>query len=251
MGGRARVARVECVVLGALAEGPRARLVDRLYGLWAEHFVGIDRETFVRTHLFDHTRVVMAFGAAADLAGFANINPYLLEVGGRRHLVLASGFFNRLDYAGTARLGLRCVWEVLRLRARHPGLVLAGVAIATSPLSYNLPGKLIPRFYPHPDRPAPADVPPLLAELARRRDLRVDPADPFKVRFPVRLGDVDRVRASRTYRAGSRWMSWYEARLPTWTSGDALMMWFPIDVPNTLGVLWNVLRGRAEGDRRG
>lgn len=245
------IERIERVVLSALSPEHRHRLTDRLYELWSGLFEGLDREAFARTHLFDHTHVVMGFGPAGDLAGFANITPYLLTLEGRRQLILTSGLFNRLEYRGAARLALGGVLEALRIAAKHPGTPVAGVGVATSPIAYHMAGKVIPHFYPHPTLGAPAELVPFLRELARLRNIPFDPSDPWAVQFPVRLANAARLQRSTARSQGSAWMSWYEDRVPDWTTGQALSLWIPVDPRNAVGIPYNLMRYRRSRSRGG
>ncbi|HGG57670.1 MAG TPA: hypothetical protein ENK31_07735, partial [Nannocystis exedens] len=88
---RMPLARSERLRLGDLRPGPRARLQAALYSLWSEYFVGADLHTFIKTHLYDDTRLILGFGKGGDLAAFANINIYSLPIGARQQRVFTSG----------------------------------------------------------------------------------------------------------------------------------------------------------------
>lgn len=96
MSKRLPVERVESVIWGNLAAHQRDDLTDRLHDLWSEYFVGMTKADFLRTHLLDHTHLVMSFGQGDELAGFANINPHVLTHDERKYLVLTSGLLHEI-----------------------------------------------------------------------------------------------------------------------------------------------------------
>ncbi|MBK9264174.1 MAG: hypothetical protein IPM54_30785 [Polyangiaceae bacterium] len=246
---RLPVERVECVVWGKLSSDERTRLADDVYALWNEIAAGMSKSDWVQRHLFDDTRLVMGFGETGELAGFANINSYTLGAGPREHLVLTSGLFYRLKYQSSRSLQFQCVREALEIMAAHPGRPMAGVAVATSPLAYDLAARMLPRVYPHPRLEPPPHVLPLLHELAQKRNLPIDPANPWAAQFPVHVADAKAVEQSRSYRRGSPFISWYCEQVPNWAEGQALPLWVPIDFKNVVGVFWNLLRHGARRAR--
>lgn len=249
MSKRLPIERVTSVIWGNVVAPERDDLTGRLHDLWSEYFVGMTKADFVRTHLFEHTRLLMSFGHRGELAGFANINPHVLTLDERKYLVLTSGLFNRLKYRTSRGLQFRCVQECLKLMATHPRHSMAGIAVATSPISYDLAARMLPRFYPHPQWTPPPHVLPLLHEIARIRHLNVDATNPWITHFPVRVADAARIEQTRSYQRGSPYMSWYREQAPNWANGQVLPLWVPIDTKNALGVLWNLLRNAVQPQR--
>ncbi len=234
---RMPLASSERLRLGDLHPGPRARLTAALYSLWSEYFVGADIHTFTKTHIYEDTRLILGFGPGGDLAAFANLNVYALQVGTRRQRVITSGLFIRQDYRATAQMVQLGTREGLRIWSEHPTQPLGVLTLATHPLSFSAMSRLIRQFYPHPECETPSEIVETMHTIARLRNLPVDPKDPFLIRFPARSRHPDRIRASRTYRRGGPAIDRFESRAPDWAEGQALMVYMPFNTTNVRGVI--------------
>jgi hypothetical protein len=232
------------VVFGRLPSAERERLVDEVYALWSEYFVGLTRERFVATHLFDQTRITLFYGGNGELAGFFNVNTDVVEAGGHRCVVITSGIFSRVRYDATRAIGLAAFREAMRVRIRHPRTPLAYLPIATSPVSYRTVSRWTKTFHPTPDAEPPAYVSAMVAEVARRRRLETRPDDPWVTRFLVRQRRAGDIQASRTMKNPGRFAEYFLRRVPTWTEGDSLLIWVPFDLHNSVGSLARLLLNR-------
>ncbi|MEM7159700.1 MAG: hypothetical protein AAF799_43065 [Myxococcota bacterium] len=238
---RQPVASSRRVVLGTLSASARSRLEDELHELWSEFFVGLSREQFVATHLFDDTRLQLVYGRDGELAGFANINASLLQDEGKTHLVMHCGAFTRLRYDAVRTLIFRGAREFLRLRLRHPRTPMAYVGVMTSPVAYRLFGWAGVDVYPAPNAVAPPHVERLLGALAERRRIPVDPDDPWLAEFAVKQRDPTGLKESRCVRRGNRHVDFFVQRAPQWHQGWSLLAWMPLTTVNVVGGLLRLI----------
>jgi hypothetical protein len=229
---RLRIQRTESVVFRELAPGPRARLIQRLYDLWSSFFVGSDVDAFARAHFVDDTIVVLALGATGDLAGYGYINPTEVEVRGRRFLALGGGVFNRLEYNNSAALNLALLWHAARLRMARPGLPTVGISLTSTPIAHDIIVRMFATSAPRADFEPPPEALEIAQNVARRRGMVIDPHDPWVVTLNVRPAQPERVRASRRYAQRTPAMLDFEARVPDWDAGRALLTWAPLSADN-------------------
>lgn len=229
---RLSVERTQCVVMGELAPGPRARLVRQLFDLWGTYFQGLDLETFERLHFVDTTVVGLAHGAGGDLAGFGYFNRTHLDVKGRTYLVLGGGTFNRLEYASLGTLSIALFREVARLRLRHPTVPMVGISVATNPIIYDSVERLLAITAPRVGFEPPPHAIEIAQIIARRRGMILDPVDPWLVKFYARPAQAARIRASRRYAEQTAAIQTFEARVPHWEDGQALLTWAPLSAQN-------------------
>jgi len=241
---RLPIARTRRVVLGELGAAERRRLEDELYDLWSDYFVGLSKERFVATHLFDRTSVYLFYGADGTLAGFANANVYPVEAEGRRCAVMTAGTFARLEYDATKTIVLCGLQETLRVRAERPRWPIAYLGAATSPTSYRGVARWVSRFHPAPDREPPSWVTAWVVEVARQRDLPLSPDDPWLTRFPARPRQVGRLVGSRTVRAGGPYVDYFLKRAPHWESGECLLTLVPIDLRTVASIVTRFVAGQ-------
>lgn len=238
---RIRVRGVERVVMGGLAPGPRARLIDRLFDLWGEYFVGADRDWF-DCSFADDTHVVTTLGPGGDLAGYGYINRVLVDVGGRRHLALGGGFFTRQEYAGTPALMLALFQETLRIRLSYPTLPVTGISIAKHPIIYDRCVRSFATFAPAESSDPPPEALVIAHAYARAHHFPIDPSDPWVIRESIRLRQLDRVLASRAYAKRTPAMQAFERRVPNWTAGDGLLVWAPLSLSNVARTMLRLAR---------
>lgn len=238
---KATVERVEVVSLGRLAPGPRARLGANLHALWSEYFTGQTLDAFTRAHLFDDTRVILAYGRAGDLAGFSYVNARTLVLGGQPTTVLGGGIFNRVEYASSGAVALRTLPVIAGLRLQQPRRPCVGVTVVTNPVAYDLMCRMVPVVAPRAGAAPPAEALAAVHLIAAARGLPISADDPWVVQFYGRPAQAERLRASRAYARRTEAMAWFEARAPRWAEGQALLAWAPLDAANLGGMFARVL----------
>ena len=232
MSQRLPIQHTEAVRMGDLGPGQRARLTSRLFELWHEYFLGPDQAGFERLHLFDTTWVVTTLGPAGDLAGFGYINQTELEVQGRRFLVLGGGVFNRIEYHASAALSLALFRQVCRIRLAHPLANMVGISVSTNPIIYDTVEQQLAVAAPREGFTPPPEALEIAQAIALRRGMIIDPHDPWVVQFYGRPAQAARIRASRRYARQTASIRAYEARVPRWDEGQALLSWVPLNSTN-------------------
>lgn len=229
---RLRISRTESLVYGELAANPQRRLTERLYDLWRSFFVGLDLDAFARAHFAPNTIVVTSWGPMGDLAGFGYINRTELDVRGRRVLVLGGGAFNHLEYHSSAALNLALFWQAARARMSRPTLPTIGISIASNPIIYDTVCNAIAVSAPKAGFEPPPDAVEIAQTIAVRRGAVLDPHDPWVVTTYACPAQPDRIRQSRRYAHRTQAMREFEARVPDWDRGKALLSWVPLSAAN-------------------
>lgn len=253
--------RLERHVYGELESGKRRRLLAELHGLWSEFYEGADLDTFERVHLGPATRIVVArdlFGPT----GFGYINAKVVPLSRREVFLVSGGIFNRPEAKTTLPVGLGLLGEAFALRRRHPRLPAYAMSIAANPISYLLVEQMVPVMWPRPEDDGPDEVRELVRRESEARGLPLRQGDAFVAQWFARPTQVERLRASRTYRRQEPALTWYEARLPDWDRGHVLFSVMPLDLSNVARTTLAVLarrglaslrrsRGPAAPERRG
>lgn len=237
-------ARVERVVYGRLPAPERRRLLTEVYALWSEFYAGADLDTFERVHLRPETRLVLARGRAG-LNGFGYVNAKVVPLSRREVFLVSGGIFNRPEAKTTVPVGLALLGEAMALRRRHKALPAYAMSIAANPVSYLLVEQMVPVLWPRPGDEGPDEVRELVRHESLTRDLPLRDGDAYVARWFARSTQVERLRASRTYRRQEPALTWYEARLPDWDAGHVLFSVMPLDISNVGRTVWTLLRRRG------
>lgn len=240
------MSRIERVVYGRLPGPERRRLLAEVHALWSEFYSGADLDTFERVHFRPETRLVLA-REARRLVGFGYINAKVVPLSRREVFLVSGGIFNRPEAKTTVPVSLRLLGEAMALRRMdsHKGLPAYAMSIAANPISYLLVEQMVPVLWPRPGDEGPDEVRELVRHESLARGLPLRDGDAYVAQWFARSTQVERLRASRTYRRQEPALTWYEARLPDWDVGHVLFSVMPLDVKNVGRAVWSVVRRRG------
>lgn len=241
---RVSLPRIERVTYGRLERSDRERLLVAVHELWSEFYAGADRDTFERVHLGPETRIVAAHGPDR-LVGFGYVNAKVVPLSRREVFLVSGGIFNRPEARTTVPVGLALLGEALALRRRRPELPAYAMSIAANPISYQLVEQVVPVVWPRPGDEGPDEVRELVRRESEVRGLPLRDGDPYVARWFARPTQVERLRASRTYRRQGPSLTWYEHRLPEWDTGHVLFSVMPLDFGNVGRTIVSILRRRG------
>ncbi len=242
------VARVEVLDPATLSDAALDALTDRLYGVHAEIFDGVSRESFARYVVrspAEQTSLQLSYGADGELAGYIAVHAFKRRFRGEPCTVLRAEAGLRRAYRGAGSPGSFFTSQLLRARVSSPGAqVYLGCLV--HPSSYTALARDAAAIWPRPDAETPADVAEFMMALGEEFHLEmVDPARPL-----VReVGWITRdTPAERQYWLGAEnpYARFYVEQNPGFVRGDGLLTLIPLDM-GTLGrslVSWG--RGRLE-----
>lgn len=248
MSRRLPIHRTEAVIYGELAPGPRARLTAGLHALWCDYFVGMNVEQFTRDLFKDDTQIVVGLGKSGDLAAFGYINQTDLRVRDTDYLVLGAGVFTRLEYRDSTAIHLALFWQTARLRLTNPRRKLVGITLTSNPIAYDAADSAIATWAPRPNFEPPPEALEIAHQIATRREMMIDPNDPWVVTSDIRPAQPDKLRSSRRYAQRTSAMQHFEARAPNWPSGQCLLSWAPLDAANITRSIVKLARVQRKKD---
>lgn len=107
-----------------------------------------------------------------------------------------------------------------------------GISIASNPIIYDTVCNNIAVSAPRAGFEPPPDAVEIAQTIASRRGAVLDPRDPWVVTTYARPAQADRIRQSRRYAQRTPAIREFEARVPDWDQGKALLSWVPLTTAN-------------------
>jgi hypothetical protein len=229
-------------VLSRLSPDARAALVEELVQ-WVPTVWNFRPDDDVGTYWLDrkaYSTIVYAFRTDdGELAGFTTIKFYRVEHDGKQIVGVKLGLGVDAKHRGY-KFALRCLmWELLRVKLRHPLVPLYLFSALIHPVSYKLCCDLLSdRLYPYFKNPDNATMQRLAERLAERFNLpRAESPHPFVYRD--RFWSVETPQASEYWRASRRpEVRWYVEHCPTYhCSQDCLIGLAPLQLTHVLPLM--------------
>lgn len=238
--------KTERHVFSRLSPDAKASLVEELVQ-WVPTVWNFRPDDDVGTYWLDRSAlstIVYAFRSDdGKLAGFTTIKFYRVEHDGKTIVIVKLGLGVDPKHRGF-KFALRCLmWELLRVKLRHPLVPLYLFSALIHPVSYKLCCDLLSdRLYPYFKNPDNSKMQQLAERLAERFNLpRAESPHPFVYRD--RFWSVETPQASEYWRASRRpEVQWYVEHCPTYhCSQDCLIGLAPLQLTHVLPLMLRTL----------
>lgn len=199
------------------------REIDAMHQLLAEHFSGVDTETF-RQDLVEKNWVVLLEDARRRLRGFSTFLMYATTACGRAMTVVYSGDTIVEPSAwGSPALPRAWIRAVYDLRNDYPDGELYWLLLTSGFRTYRFMSVFCRRFYPSFDEPTPAHAQQALDALSTERFGRAYNAQSGIVRFPKPQVLRERLCGVPDGRCADPHVRFFLERNPGHVSGDELV----------------------------